>query len=80
MCVCVRARVRVSICVCVCVRARVRVSVCVCVCVCVCVLSHSVISDSCDTMDCSLPGSFVHGISQPRILGWGAISFSRASS
>ena len=27
-------------------------------------------------MDCSLPGSSVHGISQARILGWVAISFS----
>ena len=28
-------------------------------------------------MDCSLPGSSVHGISQARILEWLAISFSR---
>ena len=34
----------------------------------------------CDTMDCSLPGSAVHGISQARILEWVAISFSRVSS
>ena len=33
-----------------------------------------------DQMDCSLPGSFVHGISQARILEWVAISFSRGSS
>ena len=33
-----------------------------------------------DPMDCSLPGSFVHGILQPRILEWVAIPFSRASS
>ena len=31
----------------------------------------------CDAMDCSLPGSSVHGILQARILGWVAISFSR---
>ena len=31
-------------------------------------------------MDCSLPGSSVHGIFQARVLEWGAISFSRASS
>ena len=31
-------------------------------------------------MDCSPPGSSVHGISQARILGWVAISFSRGSS
>ena len=31
-------------------------------------------------MDCSLPGSSVHGIFQARILQWVAISFSRGSS
>ena len=31
-------------------------------------------------MDCSLPGSPVHGILQARILEWVAISFSRGSS
>ena len=31
-------------------------------------------------MDCSPPGSSVHGISQARILEWVAISFSKASS
>ena len=31
-------------------------------------------------MDCSPPGSSVHGISQARILEWVAISFSRGSS
>ena len=30
--------------------------------------SHSAVSDSCDPMDCSLPGSSVHGIFQARIL------------
>ena len=30
----------------------------------------------CDPMDCSLPGSSVHGIPQARILEWVAISFS----
>ena len=34
----------------------------------------------CDLMDCSPPGSFVHGISQARILEWVTISFSRGSS
>ena len=29
-----------------------------------------------DPMDCSLPGSFVHGIFQARVLEWGAIAFS----
>ena len=27
-------------------------------------------------MDCSLPGSSVHGIFQVRVLEWGAIAFS----
>ena len=30
----------------------------------------------CDPMDCSLPGSSVHGIFQARVLEWVAISFS----
>ena len=34
----------------------------------------------CDPMDCSLPGSSVHGILQARVLEWVAISFSRGSS
>ena len=34
----------------------------------------------CDPMDCSPPGSSVHGILQARILGWVAISLSRGSS
>ena len=34
----------------------------------------------CDPMDCSLPGSLVHGILQARVLEWVAISFSRGSS
>ena len=33
-------------------------------------LSHS------DPMDCSLPGSSIHGIFQARVLEWGAIAFS----
>ena len=33
-----------------------------------------------DSMDCSLPGSSVHGISSARILEWVAISFSKGSS
>ena len=47
-------------------------------------LKESEVAQSCLTlcvpMDCSLPGSSVHGIFQARILGWGAISFSRGSS
>ena len=34
----------------------------------------------CDTMNCSPPGSWVHGILQARILEWIAIPFSRGSS
>ena len=34
----------------------------------------------CDLMDCSLPGSSLHGIVQAKILEWIAISFSRGSS
>ena len=33
----------------------------------------------CDPMDCRLPGSSVHGLSQTRILEWVAISFSGGS-
>ena len=31
-----------------------------------------------DPVDCSLPGSSVHGIFQARVLEWGAIAFSEA--
>ena len=34
----------------------------------------------CNSMDCSLPGSSVHGIFQTRTLEWVAISSSRGSS
>ena len=44
------------------------------------VKSESDIAQSCLTlskpMDCSLPGSSVHGILQARVLEWGAIAFS----
>ena len=33
----------------------------------------------CNPLDCSLPGSSVHGISQTRIVEWIVISFSRGS-
>ena len=32
-----------------------------------------------DPMDCRLPGSFIHGIFQARVLEWGAIAFSEIS-
>ena len=39
-------------------------------------VSRLVLSDSLQPVDCSLPGSFVHGLSQVWILEWAAISFS----
>ena len=41
---------------------------------------HQVLCDSCDPMDCSPPGSSVHGALQARILDWVAISVSKGSS
>ena len=47
---------------------------------CMKVKSGSEVAQSCptlsDPMDCSLPGSSVHGIFQARVLEWGAIAFS----
>ena len=47
---------------------------------CMKVKSESEVTQSCltlrDPMDCSLPGSSVHGILQARVLEWGAIAFS----
>jgi len=34
----------------------------------------------CDPMDCSLPGSSVHGIFQARVLEWDAIAFSETAA
>ena len=43
-------------------------------------LQFSSVAQSCltisDFMDCSLPGSSIHGIFQARVLEWGAIAFS----
>ena len=50
------------------------------VCVRACVHTLSRIRFISDPTDCSPPGSSVHGIFQAGILGWVAISFSRASS
>ena len=48
---------------------------------CMKVKSESEVTQLCptpsDPMDCSLPGSSVHGIFQARILEWGAIAFSK---
>ena len=42
--------------------------------------SETEVAQSCptlsDPMDCSLPGSSIHGIFQARVLEWGAIAFS----
>ena len=43
------------------------------------VFSHQLCLTLCDPMDCSPPGSSVHGILQARILEWVAIPFSRGS-
>ena len=47
---------------------------------CMKVKSESEVTQSCptlsDPMDCSLPGSSIHGIFQARVLEWGAIAFS----
>ena len=44
------------------------------------VKSEREVAQSCptlsDSMDCSLPGSSVHGIFQARVLEWGTIAFS----
>ena len=44
------------------------------------VTSESEVAQSCPTlsnpMDCSLPGSSIHGIFQAKVLEWGAIAFS----
>ena len=48
---------------------------------CMKVKSESEVAQSCptpsDPMDCSPPGSSVHGIFQSRVLEWGAIAFSK---
>ena len=47
---------------------------------CMKVKSESEVTQSCptlhDPMDCSLPGSSIHGIFQARVLQWGATAFS----
>ena len=47
---------------------------------CCCYLVAKSCPTLCNPMDCSPPGSSVHGILQVRILKWVAISFSRGSS
>ena len=48
--------------------------------VCICVLVAQSYLTLCNPVDCSSPGSSVHGILQARILEWVAIPFSRGSS
>ena len=48
--------------------------------VCLCAKSLQLCPTLCDPMNCSLPGSSVHGILQERILEWVAMSSSRGSS
>ena len=57
-----------------------------CACVCVCARMHAHVCTLtglcltlCDPVDCSLPGSSVHGIFQAEILGQVAVSHSRRS-
>ena len=45
-----------------------------------CVLVAQSCPTLCDPMDCSPPGSSVHGIFQAKIMGWVAILFSRGVS
>ena len=49
-----------------------------------CIVKEKEVAQSCPTLcdpvDCSPPGSSVHGIFQARTQEWGAISFSRGSS
>ena len=42
-----------------------------------CVKVAQFVSNFCNSMDCSLPGSSVHGILQARVLEWVAISNSK---
>ena len=48
------------------------------------VKSECEVTQSCptlsDPMDCSPPGSSIHGICQARVLEWGAIAFSNVAS
>ena len=51
-------------------------TVCVYACVCVCVRAQSCLT-LCDPMNCSPPGSSIHGIFQAEILEWVVISSSK---
>ena len=58
----------ITVCVCVCVRVRA------------CALSLQLRLTLCSPMDCSPPGSSVHGVLQARILDWVSMPSSRGSS
>ena len=58
----------------------VYICLCVCVCICMCLLSCFSHVRLCDPLDCSLPGSSVHGILQTRTLEWVAMLSSKGSS
>ena len=49
-------------------------------CVCVCAMSLQSCPAVCDPVDCSPPGSSVHGVLQARVLEWVFTSSSRGSS
>ena len=53
---------------------------CVCVCVCVHAKSLQLCPTLCSPMDCSPPGSSIHGVLQAIILEWIAMPSSRGSS
>ena len=76
----------------VCVYLYIYIYICVCVYICVYIYMYThthtqmymlvaqLCLTLCNPMDCRLPGSSVHGISQARILEWVAIAFSKGSS
>ena len=76
--VCMYTHMHIHVCVCMCTHMYIHVSMCVCtqtlsMCAQLC-------PTLCDYVDCSPPGSSVHGILQAKVLEWEAVSFSRVSS
>ena len=72
--ICIYSYTYISIYICVYVYTYIYV----CVCVCACDVT-SVVSYSCNPMDCSPPGSSVYGILQTRTLEWVSMTSSRGS-
>ena len=62
-----------------CMSIDIYMCACMCVCVCVCVCTRSC-PTHCHPMNCSPPGSSVHGVFQAIILEQVAISYSKGSS